>query len=53
MAFDFAYNYLDGESRDFNNEVGDSPAGVGLPRMTGRFKDVDAHIFGINLSYKF
>jgi long-chain fatty acid transport protein len=53
MTFDFAYNYLDDESRDFNNEVGDSPAGLGLPRMTGKFKDVDAHIFGINLSYKF
>jgi long-chain fatty acid transport protein len=53
FAFDFAYNYLDDESRDFNNEVGDAPNVPGVPRMTGKFEDVDAHIFAINLSYAF
>jgi long-chain fatty acid transport protein len=53
FAFDFAYNYLQDESRKFNNEVGDAPAGLGLPRMTGKFEDVNAHIFAVNLSYAF
>jgi long-chain fatty acid transport protein len=56
MTFDFAYNYLQDESRDFNNTVGDSPvlpAPLTMPRMTGKFKDVNAHIFGINFAYKF
>ena len=60
FTFDFAYNYLDDESRKFDNEVGEAPndllVGAGAPpmaRMTGKFEDVDAHIFGINLTYKF
>jgi len=57
MTFDFAYNYLQDESRDFNNAVGDAPVisnpALALPRTTGKFKDVNAHIFGINLSYAF
>jgi long-chain fatty acid transport protein len=61
FTFDFAYNYLDDESREFDNSVGDAPTNpvTGAPifgpgtRMTGKFKDVDAHIFAINLSYKF
>jgi long-chain fatty acid transport protein len=57
MTLDFAYNYLQDESRDFNNSVGDAPVipnpALAMPRTTGRFKDVDAHIVAINLSYKF
>jgi long-chain fatty acid transport protein len=61
FTFDFAYNYLQDESRKFNNAVGDAPTNpvTGVPlfppgtRMTGKFKDGDAHIFAINLSYKF
>jgi long-chain fatty acid transport protein len=53
FTFDFAYNYLQDESRRFDNEVGDAPGLPGLPRMTGDFKNVYAHIFGINLSYAF
>ena len=56
FSFDFAYNYLKDESRKFNNDVGDSPvlqAPFTLPRMTGKFEDVSAHIFAVNLSYAF
>ncbi|KAA0259403.1 transporter [Deferribacter autotrophicus] len=47
VTLDFAYNYLDDEGRDFNNEVG-QPYNV-----IGKFTDVSAHIFGVNLTYKF
>jgi long-chain fatty acid transport protein len=53
FTFDFAYNYLQDQERHFNNEVGDAPAVPGMPRMTGKFEDVYAHIFAINLSYAF
>ena len=47
---DLAYNYLNDESRSWDNESGDAgPPG----RLTGRFKDVAAHIFGLNVSYRF
>ncbi len=46
---DFAYNFLFDEDRTFNNDAGVSPAGA----LTGEFKDIYAHIFGINVSYKF
>jgi long-chain fatty acid transport protein len=52
FTLDFAYNYLDDEKRTFDNEKGE----VGPPasgRITGKFKDVDAHIFGLNLTYRF
>ncbi len=53
-TFDFAYNYLDDEGRKFNNYVGSSaPYGIFIPKVTGEFKDVKAHIFGVNISYKF
>jgi len=59
-TLDFAYNYLDDEKREFDNEVGTTdtyssslvPMG-GPGNMTGDFKDIDAHIFGMNVSYKF
>ena len=52
---DFAYNYLRDEDRTFNNEAGEyntltqSPAG----QLTGEFEDFQAHIFSINVSYRF
>lgn len=53
-TFDFAYNYMDDEGRKFNNSVGTSaPYNMVVPKMTGEFKDVHAHIFGVNVSYKF
>ena len=54
LTIDVAYNYLDDENRKFDNEVGkEPPYGYTAPELTGEFKDVDAHIFGINVSYKF
>ena len=57
FTFDFAYNYLQDESRKFNNAVGDAPTTPSgtpvLPRMTGKFKDVYANIFALNISYAF
>lgn len=55
-TFDFAYNYLDDEGRKFNNPVGTSAPYLtpAVPyKVTGEFKDVKAHIFGVNISYKF
>ncbi|MGE4496717.1 MAG: OmpP1/FadL family transporter [Deferribacterales bacterium] len=51
---DVAYNYLDDENRKFDNEAGDMPTSpVTEARMTGDFKNTDAHIFAVNLTYKF
>jgi len=46
---------MDDEGRKFNNTVGKSAPynTLPVPVMTGEFKDVHAHIFGINVSYKF
>ncbi|MGA1862347.1 outer membrane protein transport protein [Deferribacter thermophilus] len=55
-TFDFAYNYLDDEGRDFDNEVGKTSNPISYYTyypMTGEFKDVKAHIFGVNVTYKF
>ncbi len=48
-TIDFAYNFLLGEDRTFDNDAGVSTAGA----LTGEFKDAYAHIFGINVSYRF
>ncbi|MEC9492238.1 OmpP1/FadL family transporter [Flexistipes sp.] len=54
LTIDVAYNYLDDENREFDNEVGKkAPYGYVAPELTGEFKDIDAHIFGVNVSYKF
>ncbi len=56
LSVDFAYNYLDDEKRQWNNSKGDDiGSGVlaGGTRVTGTFKDQDAHIFGLNLTYRF
>lgn len=54
LVVDLAYNYLDSESKRFDNEVGrEAPYGVAAPELTGKFKDIYAHIFGINVTYKF
>ena len=56
LSVDFAYNYLVDEDREWNNAKGDS-IGVGVlsggTRVTGTFTDQDAHIFGLNLTYRF
>jgi long-chain fatty acid transport protein len=51
---DLAYQYVDAESTKLGNE-GQDPvydAGAAGP-LTGKFKDVDAHIVAVNLTYKF
>jgi long-chain fatty acid transport protein len=52
---DLAYQYVDVESRKMGSTAGnDQVTGVfGTPQLTGKFKDVDAHIIAFNLSYKF
>jgi long-chain fatty acid transport protein len=52
---DFAYNYLDDESRKLGSTAGQDDVyhATGVGPLTGKFKDVDAHIFGLNLTYKF
>lgn len=57
LTVDFAYNYLTADNVDWDNEVGD--AGLtgnpptGSTRVTGKFKDTDAHLFGLTFIYKF
>jgi long-chain fatty acid transport protein len=56
MTLDFAYNYLADEDRNFDNSKGNavgSGALAGGTRVTGTFKDSNAHIFGLNLTYRF
>jgi long-chain fatty acid transport protein len=56
LTFDFAYIYLDDENRKYNNESGDRiGSGVlnGGTRVTGKFKDVDAHLLNFNITYRF
>ena len=52
---DFAYNYLDDESRDLGSTAGDDDVAENTPvgPLEGKFKDVDAHIFSLNLTYRF
>lgn len=54
ITLDFAYNYLDDENRRFDNEAGKTYLGqILLNEVSGEFKSVDAHIFGINVTYRF
>ena len=56
FTVDIAYNYLDDEDRTWNNRKGDPStalAATGARRITGKFKDGDAHLFGLNLTYRF
>lgn len=46
---DLAYNFLLDEDRTFNNASGNTPVG----RFTGEFTDIRAHIFALNVSYRF
>lgn len=51
---DLAYQYVDAQSTDLGDE-GQDPvfdAGAAGP-LTGKFKDVDAHIIAFNLTYRF
>lgn len=52
---DLAYQYVDAESVKLGRTAGQDPvfdAGAAGP-LTGKFKDVDAHIIAFNLTYRF
>ena len=54
LTIDLGYNYVQDEARKWNNASGDVRLGpVTLTRVTGRFKDGDAHILAANISYTF
>lgn len=55
LDVDFAYNYLDDESRKLGSTAGEDDIAENTPvgPLEGKFKDVDAHIFSLNLTYKF
>ena len=49
---DLAYQYVDAESVKMGSVGGDDAPVPGAP-LQGKFKDVDAHIIAVNLTYKF
>jgi long-chain fatty acid transport protein len=51
---DLAYQYVDAESVKMGSTAGEDSVydATGVP-LTGKFKDVDAHIVAVNLTYKF
>jgi len=54
LTVDLAYNYVQDETRKWNNSAGDVTVGpVVLTRVTGKFIDVFAHIVAVNIGYKF
>lgn len=55
LTIDLAYNYLDDQNRRWNNESGNvrTATGVTLDRVTGEFKDTNAHIFSVSTRYRF
>jgi long-chain fatty acid transport protein len=52
---DLAYQYVDAESVKMGSTAAnDQVTGIaGTPPLTGKFKDVDAHIIAFNLTYRF
>jgi long-chain fatty acid transport protein len=52
---DLAYQYVDAESVKLGSNVGQDPVfeAAAAGPLTGKFKDVDAHIIAVNLSYRF
>ncbi|WP_022850974.1 OmpP1/FadL family transporter [Limisalsivibrio acetivorans] len=54
LGIDLAYNYLQDEARDYDNQAGDFEYPAGVPQhMEGTYKDNYAHIFAVNVKYKF
>lgn len=51
---DFSYAYVDDDGGEFDNDAGDYTAAFGGGgRVTGRFTDVDCHIVGVSVTYRF
>jgi len=54
LTFDVAYNYIQDEKRTWNNPSGDVKVGPApITRVTGRFEKAFAHIFAMNVTYRF
>ena len=54
FTIDLGYNYVQDEVRQWNNPSGDVKLGpMALTRVTGRFKDGEAHLLTANICYKF
>jgi long-chain fatty acid transport protein len=54
LTIDLAASYLDDQNRRWNNPAGYVKLGPAtLARVTGRFQDTSAMIFGLSTSYKF
>jgi long-chain fatty acid transport protein len=53
-TFDMGYNYIQDESRSWNNPSGDVNVGPAtVTRVTGKFEKAYAHIFAMNVTYRF
>jgi long-chain fatty acid transport protein len=54
LTLDIGYNYIRDESRSWNNASGDVKVGPAtITRVTGKFEKAYAHIFALNVSYRF
>lgn len=54
LTIDLGYNYVQDESRVWNNSSGDVKLGPAtLTQVTGKFKNGYAHILATNISYQF
>jgi long-chain fatty acid transport protein len=54
LTFDVAYNFIQDESRTWNNPSGDVKVGPAtITRVTGKFEKAYAHIFAMNVTYRF
>jgi long-chain fatty acid transport protein len=54
FTFDVGYNYIQDESRTWNNTSGDVKVGPAtITRVTGKFEKAYAHIFALNVTYRF
>ena len=55
FSADLAYQYVDAESVKMGSTAGEDAIADNTPvgPLTGKFKDVDAHIIALNLTYRF
>jgi long-chain fatty acid transport protein len=54
LTFDVAYNYIQDEGRSWDNPSGDVKVGPAtITRVKGKFKEAFAHIYALNVSYRF
>ncbi len=54
FTVDTGYNYIKDESRSWNNPSGDVKVGPAtITRVTGKFEKAYAHIFALNVTYRF